>query len=152
VALRVPPIFVVFIAGLLIWAVARYLPFAPILIPGNNLAAGLLAAIGAVVIVLGVAAFRRAKTTLNPLQPGDASVLVASGIYRFSRNPMYLGFAILLLAWVIYLSAWPAVLVVAAYVAYMSRFQIKPEERALGARFGQAFVEYKQAVPRWIWF
>lgn len=142
----------VLVSGLLIWTVARYSPFAPTFVPGNNLVAGLLTAIGAVVIVLGVSAFRRARTTVNPMQPEDASVLVASGIYRFSRNPMYLGFALLLLAWVVYLSAWPAVLVVLAYMAYMTRFQIKPEERALEARFGQAFVEYKQAVHRWVWF
>ena len=63
---------------------------------------------------------------------------------------MYLGFAIVLLAWVFYLSAWPALVVVVAYVAYISRFQIEPEEQALEARFGEAFLDYKQSVRRWL--
>lgn len=149
-ALRAPPVLVVIIAGLLIWGIDRYLPFPSFAIPGTDLVAVLLGALGAVVSLLGVVSFRRARTTVDPLHPEQASILVADGIYRFTRNPMYLGFAIVLLAWVVYLSAWPALLVVAAFIAYLNRFQIKPEERALEARFGEAFVEYERSVRRWL--
>lgn len=149
-ALRIPPVLVVIIAGLLIWGIASYVPFPSFALPVKDLVVVLLAALGAVVSVLGLVSFRRAKTTVNPLRPEQASTLVASGIYRYTRNPMYLGFAIVLLAWVVYLSAWPALLVVAAFIGYMNEFQIKPEEVALKTRFGQAFVEYKRSVRRWI--
>lgn len=149
-ALRIPPVLVVFIAALFIWGIARFVPFPSFVVPGKGLVSVLLGALGAVVSVLGVASFRRAKTTVNPMHPEQASVLVDSGIYRFTRNPMYLGFAIVLLAWCVYLSAWPALLVVAAFVVYMNQFQIKPEESALEARFGAAFVAYKKSVRRWL--
>jgi len=95
-------------------------------------------------------AFRQSHTTVDPVHPERASTLVVGGVYRFTRNPMYLGFALLLLAWVVYLSAWLGVLVIALFVAYMNRFQIKAEERALESQFGQAFREYKKSVRRWL--
>lgn len=147
---RIPPVLVVIVAGLLVWAIARYASFPSFAIPGKNLVAVLLAAFGAVITALGVASFGRAKTTVNPLHPEQATALVADGVYRFTRNPMYLGFAVVLLAWVVYLSAWPAMLVVAAYIAYMGQFQIKAEERALEVRFGEAFTDYKRSVRRWL--
>lgn len=93
-ALRVPPVLVFLSAGLLIWALARadrvlYRP-----LPASEPIAGLLFVVGVAVCVLGVAAFRQAKTTVNPLQPEQAATLVTRGIYRISRNPMYLGFGV----------------------------------------------------------
>ncbi len=149
-ALRIPPVLLVVIAGLLIWLIARYVPSPPVVMAAQNFVAGLLALVAAVVCLLGIAAFRRARTTVDPLHPEQASALVATGIYRFSRNPMYLGFALILLAWAIFLSAWPGLLVLAGFVAYMNAFQIKPEEKALEARFGESFIEYKQSVRRWL--
>ncbi|MBL38975.1 MAG: protein-S-isoprenylcysteine methyltransferase [Xanthomonadales bacterium] len=147
---KIPPVLVVIVAGLLIWAISRYVPSPSVIVPGKDLVAAVLVAVGAVVVVLGVVSFRRASTTVDPLHPEQASALVVSGVYRVTRNPMYLGFAIVLLAWVFYLSAWPALVVVVAYVAYISRFQIEPEEQALEARFGEAFLDYKQSVRRWL--
>ena len=148
--LRIPPVLVVIVAGLLIWVISRYVPFPSLAIPGRDLVAASLAAVGAVVVALGVASFNRASTTVDPLHPEQASALVVTGIYRLTRNPMYLGFAIVLLAWAVYLSAWPALIVVVAYLAYISRFQIEPEEKALEARFGAAFQDYKRSVRRWL--
>ena len=97
-----------------------------------------------------MASFRRARTTVNPLKPESASALVISGIYRHTRNPMYLGFAIILLGWCVLLgSAW-AVLGVAGFVLYIGRFQIRPEERALRELFGAEFDAFCSRVRRWV--
>lgn len=72
------------------------------------------------------------------------------GVYCFSRNPMYLGFLLALAGWIVYLSNVLAALLLPAFVAYMNRFQIKPEERALLTKFGPSFAHYMAAVPRWL--
>ena len=84
------------------------------------------------------------------MSPEKSSALVCTGIYKYSRNPMYLGMALLLLAWAIYLaSAW-ALLGVLAYVLYITRFQIIPEERVMEKLFGQEYLAYKAKVRRWL--
>ncbi len=108
------------------------------------------ALVGVVVSVLGVVAFKRAKTTVNPMRPGASSSLVVFGIYRRTRNPMYLGFALVLLGWAAFLSNALALALLPAFVLCMNRFQIKPEERALESRFGREFVDYMHRVRRWI--
>ena len=148
--LRIPPPLVVLVAALLIWIIARYFPVPLLVIPAISIIAGVIAACGIAVVLLGVAAFRQSQTTLDPLHPEDASSLVTRGVYQYTRNPMYLGFALVLLAWALYLSAWLGLLIVGMYVAYMNRFQIKPEEKALESRFGQEFLQYKKAVRRWL--
>ena len=94
--------------------------------------------------------FMRSRTTLNPLRPERASVLVTDGIYRYTRNPMYLSLLLLLLGYAVDLWCWPALLGPAAYVAYITRFQILPEERVLESKFGADYLAYKQKVRRWI--
>ncbi|MCK7595599.1 methyltransferase family protein [Pseudomarimonas salicorniae] len=110
----------------------------------------LLVLSGAAVALSGVLSFRRQRTTVNPLSPDQASSLVCSGIYRFSRNPMYLGFLLLLGAAAAWLSSLHALWLMPAFVLYLNRFQIEPEERALAARFGAEFSAYRQRVRRWI--
>ena len=145
---RVPPVLVVLAAGLAIRLIDRALPTAPI--PAARETALLLAACGVAAIVLGLTRFRRAGTTVDPLSPAKASALVTRGIYRRSRNPMYLGFAVILLAWAVGLSTLPGVIVVPLFVLYMNRFQIGPEERALDAVFGEEYRAYRQRVRRWL--
>lgn len=98
----------------------------------------------------GWLAFRRANTSVNPLTPAIASSLVRSGIYRYSRNPMYVGFALLLAAWALCLQAIWGLIAVPLYMAYLQRFQIQPEERALNKLFGENFTEYSQQTRRWL--
>jgi protein-S-isoprenylcysteine O-methyltransferase Ste14 len=119
-------------------------------IPGRTGIATGLAFLAAVIALAGVVAFRANKTTVNPLKPGAASAVVSSGVYRYSRNPMYLGLLLALAAWAIYLSNALAALFLPAFVAYMNQFQIRPEERALLAKFGPAFSQYLAAVRRWV--
>jgi len=99
---------------------------------------------------LGIVSFRQARTTVNPMKPDTTSSLVVSGIYRWTRNPMYLGFLLVLLGWALFLSNALAFVLLPAVIFYMDRFQIEPEERALHSLFGQQFVIYTSRVRRWL--
>ena len=148
--LKIPPVIVVAISGWLMWVFALLLPGFGRVLPGRLAVAGLLVAAGVAVALAGVVAFRRSRTTVNPLRPETASSLVSSGIYRYTRNPMYLGMALVLLGWGVWLSNPASLIGLFAFVAYMNRFQIGPEERALAALFGEAFADYQARVRRWI--
>lgn len=107
-------------------------------------------AIGILIDLAGLFQFLRARTTINPLRPQNASALVTGGIYRWTRNPMYLGMATLLLAWGVWLANAGALAVISLFVAYLNRFQIAPEEGALQDRFGDEFAAYRARVRRWL--
>lgn len=109
-----------------------------------------IAGIGGGLDLSGLIAFVRRHTTVNPLRPAKTSALVTSGVYRFTRNPMYLGMACLLVAWAIWLGALAPWLGPVAFVLYITRFQIRPEERALTALFGDAYLHYATRVRRWL--
>lgn len=147
--LRVPPLLVwVVFAGAML-GVARLAPTLTFKATGTFACALALAVLGAAVALAGVVAFRRARTTVNPLTPSAAGSVVSGGIYRYTRNPMYLGFLVALAGWAAHLSNAAAALLLPAFVAYMTRFQIKPEERALAAKFGPQFTQYMSRVRRW---
>jgi protein-S-isoprenylcysteine O-methyltransferase Ste14 len=112
-------------------------------------AAASLAVVGALISIAGVISFKKARTTVNPMQPESASSLVVSGIYQRTRNPMYLGFLLLLIGWAFALSNALAFLLVPLFIFYMNRFQIEPEEAALATVFGAEFVTYQARVHRW---
>ena len=132
------------------WIVSRLLPAGVVALPGGVPIAIALAVAGAVVTSLGVMAFRRVSTTVNPTKPESTAVLVCSGVYRVTRNPMYLGFLLILFGWALFLANIFALLLLPGFLVYMNRFQIAPEERALTARFGQSFVTYTSQVRRWL--
>lgn len=148
--LRIPPPAITFAAAVFMWLMARATPALAMIVSGRAALAIGLALVGIVVLLAGVLEFRRARTTLNPLDPRAASALVVSRVYRHTRNPMYLGMGVVLLAWSIYLSHPLALLGVAAFVAYITRFQIIPEEQALRALFPGEFDRYARTVRRWI--
>lgn len=147
---RIPPPIVAATTAALMLGTAWLLPFLGFGFELKTVLAIALACAGVAVSVAGVVQFLRAKTTVNPLKPEAASALVSAGIYKWTRNPMYLGMATVLLAWGIYLANIGALAAVALFVAYMNRFQIAPEERALQARFGGGFEAYRARVRRWI--
>ena len=94
--------------------------------------------------------FRRNKTTINPVDLESASALVTSGVFRFSRNPMYVGFTAMLVGWAVCLAAPWALVGPVAFVLFTNRFQIIPEERVMRDKFGQAYDDYQAQVRRWI--
>lgn len=105
---------------------------------------------GLTVCLSGAWAFHQARTTVNPMRPQKVSTLVSTGIYRYSRNPVYLGFYMMLIGWGSLLGHYAFWAVLLIFQAYLTRFQIVPEERALAARFGKDFESYTQRVRRWV--
>ena len=139
------------------WAVPAPMPLrTPVLLPGPflftlNVLLGVgCAEIGVLVTTVSAFSILRRKTTLSPLSPEKSSTVVTTGLYAVSRNPIYLGLLLVLVGWCLYLANWAAALLLPAFVAYMNRFQIAPEERALSARFGAEFDAYRTSVRRWI--
>jgi protein-S-isoprenylcysteine O-methyltransferase Ste14 len=148
--LRIPPLLVVAAAAALMWVVARWFPAARVDIFASGIVAAALALFGVALAAAGVIEFRRAQTTNNPMDPSSTSTLVTCGVYRFTRNPMYLGFVLVLLAWAAFLSNAATLLVIVGFALYLTRFQIMPEERALERAFGADFRAYRAVVRRWL--
>ena len=147
--LKVPPLALVFLFGALMWLVSAYSVFT-IALPWRSAFALMFGIVGFTTLLAGVLAFRRAKTTVNPLTPEATTAMVTSGIYRFTRNPMYVGFLLVLAGWAIYLCNLLAFALLPLFVCYMNRFQIAPEERALRAKFSNVFTAYVCSVRRWL--
>ena len=149
--LRVPPVLQLAAFGLTAWAAAK-------LFPGLSFRLGTvgtigvvaLATIGAVILLASLGTFRKSATTVNPIHPGAATSLVTGGLYRYTHNPMYLSFAILLTAAAFSFQNYAAALMLALFISSMTILQIKPEERALHARFGPAYEVYRDQTPRWL--
>ena len=148
--LKIPPLGLVIVAGFFIWLGAAYFPTLNYRFPFQSLVAWVIGLSGALACALGIIQFNRAKTTVNPTKPESASSLVRTGIYRRTRNPMYLGFLLILVGWAIAMANVVALVVPPAFVIYMNRFQIKPEERALTLIFGEDFKAYCVEARRWI--
>lgn len=132
------------------WAVADAGPQFALALQVKHAMVALLIAAGVAFDLLGLIAFRKSRTTINPLRPERTSALVTGGIYRITRNPMYVGMALLLLAWAIYLSALLPFVGVPVFMLYITCFQIKPEERVLERLFGEEFLNYAARVRRWM--
>lgn len=148
--LKIPPLLVLFIVAGVMLGVTYAAPALSFRMPGRAAVALALGGLGAGAAIAGVIAFRDRHTTVNPLTPSASSAIVTGGIYRVSRNPMYLGFLLILAGWMAYLSNAGAALFLPAFAAYLTRYQIEPEERALLAKFGSQYAEYMSRVRRWV--
>ena len=148
--LRIPPAAVFVVAALLMGLAAWALPAWRFIVPGRAVLVIAVALVGGIIGVAGVRAFRRAQTTVHPMNPSTATSLVTTGIYTRSRNPMYLALLIALLAWGLFLGHPVSLLLIPGFVGYMNRFQIIPEERALETIFGADFRAYREQVRRWL--
>ncbi|OOG42906.1 isoprenylcysteine carboxylmethyltransferase family protein [Polaromonas sp. A23] len=148
--LKIPPPVLGLGLALLMWLTS--LLFEPWSMPfGLRLGAALvLVAVGQSISMAGILLFRRAGTTVNPFTPGATSSLVTNGVYRFTRNPMYIGLLLTLLGWAAFLSSPPALVYLVVFVLYMNRFQIGPEERVLSSLFGADYAAYQARVRRWL--
>ena len=148
--LKIPPVVVVVVFAATMLGLSWLMPLATFELPGSRIASLGLALLGMATSMAGVLAFRASKTTVDPRTPEAASTVVVGGIYRLSRNPMYLGFLSMLAGWAVYLSNAAAAALLPAFVAYINAFQIKPEERILLSKFGPCFAEYMASVRRWM--
>lgn len=148
--LKVPPVLQVAIIGIAMYGVSKIMPSLQFSFSGSTALAVGLGAIGLSSGIMGVAQFKKAQTTPNPQALEKVSSLVTSGIYRYSRNPMYLGLVLILLGWALYLSHLLAFMLLPVFVLYITRFQIQPEEKVMMQKFGNDYQAYLTRVRRWL--
>jgi len=147
---RVPPPLAALSIGGTMAAIAWFTPAVQVGSSGRFALGVALIALGVLVIVQGARTFWRNETTIDPVDIGRASSFVTSGVFRYSRNPMYVGFTAVLIGWAVCLAAPWASLGPVAFVLFTDRFQIIPEERLMRAKFGQAYEDYRSQVRRWL--
>ena len=148
--LKVPPLALTAGVAVVMWLISSQWP-SYLATPTWALVSALVLAVIAIALCASaIWSFRASKTTVNPTTPSSASFVVSSGVYRFTRNPMYLAFLLLLSAWAICLANPVSSVALPLFVLFMNRFQIEPEERALRAKFGSQYEQYLVQVRRWV--
>jgi protein-S-isoprenylcysteine O-methyltransferase Ste14 len=148
--LKIPPLAIALAIAVAMWGISLVAPEFGLAFSAREWVAVIFSVLGGLISISGIVSFRLAGTTVNPVNPNAATSLVNSGIYRVTRNPMYLGVLFLLIGWAVYLANPLTLMGTVVFVLYMNRFQIAPEERALAAKFGEAFTAYKARVGRWL--
>jgi protein-S-isoprenylcysteine O-methyltransferase Ste14 len=146
---RIPPPVLALLSLLLMVALDRYWPLATWLSGPARMGGFVLVALAAAVVITAMREFKRASTTVNPLRPESATSLVTSGVFAYTRNPMYLGLALVLAGCAIRLGTVSAWVGPALFVALVSQLQIVPEERALEKLFGERYAAYCRQTGRW---
>lgn len=147
---KFPPAVQVLFWAFVAYILQRYFPmyefpvWAPVIL--------IAALAGLVFLFAALADFRKNKTTINPLDVTKASSLVTDGPYRITRNPMYVGLGFLLLAWCLYLAELAALAALPLFLITMTVLQIRAEENALIAQFGDEYQQYMKKVQRWLFF
>lgn len=144
-----PPVYLLVCAGLMWWLNQHFPIYQWLHTPWNKLGLVLIG-IALLCDFWSLYLFYRAKTTPNPMRPDNSAYLVTSGLYQYSRNPMYVGLTVMLVGWGMYLGSVSPFALVPVFVRLMTKQQIEPEEAALTQKFGNAYQEYRQRVRRWL--
>lgn len=148
--LLIPPPIIALLCGLAMWGIAEAFPQMRFAFPFQSLLAGGFVAVGLALDLISIGAFRKAKTTVTPLTPEKATSLVVTGLYRYTRNPMYLGLLLILSGIAIWLGSPINGMILIAFVGYITAFQIAPEEARLVKLFGSDYKRYRARVRRWL--
>jgi protein-S-isoprenylcysteine O-methyltransferase Ste14 len=148
--LKVIPILQVLISSLLMVTLAYFLPELSYSWQFSQSLSIFILITSIVIALLAVYCFKQAKTTVNPTKPENSSTIVDTGIYRFSRNPMYVSFLLIVCAIAIFLQNKAAYIVIPIFIIYITRYQIIPEERILVNLFGNNYKVYCGKVRRWV--
>jgi protein-S-isoprenylcysteine O-methyltransferase Ste14 len=148
--LKIPPpvYFLLFVGSM--WLLAQHFPLLTLIPKPWNYSGILIASLTLLADLTSLWAFFKAHTTVNPLHPDKTRQLVTTGLYRYTRNPMYLGLLLILLGWAIYLGVLSPFLLLPAFVWLITYMQILPEEAILQSKFGQVYTDYQQRVARWL--
>lgn len=148
--LKVPPVVVFAVALALMWWSVVSWPSLVFELPLRTLFVMICVASSGYIGIAGVLEFRRHQTTVNPHTPNNASTVVDTGIFKYTRNPMYLGLVVLLIGALFYWSSLASLWVIVAFISYLNRFQISAEERILSEKYGTQYTDYLTKVRRWI--
>ncbi len=147
---KIPPPIIMASCMAVALALSLCFPSPAMLIPFRLLLALVLALLGSIFACHSVFRFWQQQTTISPLSPQETKTLVTDGFYRITRNPMYVGMALGLMAVVIYLATWAALLALPLFVVALNILQIIPEEDMLTRKFGPEYLAYKARVRRWL--
>ena len=145
---KIPPPFIA--AGNVVLFYLSTLLVPPFDFTGQNILGILIGLEGMIIILLSIRLFRKYQTTINPFKAHETSKLITSGIYSFTRNPMYLGLSSIQVAFGIYLGAYVSIFLIPAFIIYITRKQIIYEEQVLEKEFGDEYTHYLKSVRRWI--
>ncbi|GGG47310.1 isoprenylcysteine carboxyl methyltransferase [Croceivirga lutea] len=147
--IKIPPVVVFLIFSVLMFLLAKYLPVGQFDFFGRVVLSYILGGAGVLLGSIAVLQFLKNKTTVDPINIDKANKMVITGLYKFSRNPMYLALLLVLIAIGLQLQNAFNTILAAAFVYFMNHFQILPEEVLLEKKFGKEFRLYKKAVRRW---
>ncbi len=147
---KIPPPILMIVFAVLIWVISLFSNTITWSFQIRIIVSLLLLLLSVSISISAIRTFRKVETTVNPLHPETASILVSEGIFSISRNPMYIGLALILVAWSVFLATVWGFLLVFLFILYLNRFQIIPEERALKKLFGLKYEDYLAKVRRWI--
>ena len=106
--------------------------------------------IGIACFFFAIKLFKKHNTTISPLKPEKATSLIVSGIYMYSRNPMYLGMLFILISTSIRFNIIGGIISISTFIVYITKFQIIPEEEQLKRIFGEKFLNYKKKTRMWL--
>ena len=148
--LLIPPPILALMSAILMLIISKYFNKANFSLNQHNQFALFFLIVALIIIVISIAKFIKIKTTISPLKPNKTSILVDSGIYKYTRNPMYLGLLLILFSLFLYLKNFLSFLVLPLFVIYITKNQILPEEKVLENLFGDQYKKYKNKVRRWI--
>ncbi|MEH6812970.1 MAG: isoprenylcysteine carboxylmethyltransferase family protein [Motiliproteus sp.] len=148
--LKIPPVIQLLIAVVLIYLLNRWMPLVRLTVPASETLGSATIVTGFLIAAAGIYQFRRAGTTVDPRHPEKSQQLVNSGIYRYTRNPMYLGMLLVLAGDWCWFSSVSALAPLPVFVGFITHYQIKPEEAALAAHYGQQYNHYQLQVRRWL--
>lgn len=147
--LKVPPPIIFVLSIFLTYLCSRYLPYMPFP-TSTSLFHWPLIALAVTIGLAGIWEFRKFGTTIDPTKPEKSTSLVSSGIFRVTRNPMYLSMLLIVIAMMLKLGSASGFVGVIFFALYITYFQIKPEEVVIEGIFGKDYVTYKSKVRRWI--
>jgi protein-S-isoprenylcysteine O-methyltransferase Ste14 len=148
--LLIPPPLQALVCAGLVYLIARHVPEFGFSFPFQSYVAMALTLAGVSIDLASVARFFQRGTTVSPVSPGKSTTLVTDGLYRFSRNPMYLGLALILTGFAVWMGNFGGFLIVPCFIWYVTRFQIVPEEEMLIEKFGLEYADYCSRVGRWL--
>lgn len=148
--LKIPPPFYALSVALIMWLASQYFPIATLIVAPWNMLGIALVVLAAVMDFTSLYLFFKKKTTPNPMKPEFTTGLVTNGMYKISRNPMYLGMLMMLIGFAIFLGQLSPFLIIPLFYVVITEMQIKPEEEMLEQKFGTEYIEYKTKVRRWL--